>query len=351
MRARFITLGRWIACIAYVVLFAEVFLRLFSPVVVFPRYVTAAPYGVRVNEPNRTYWHSSPDVSLQIRTNSKGVRSDYEFSYLPATDVKRIVVLGDSFAMGYEATLEQMFTTQMQNALIAQGKKVEVINLSVSGHGNAEELIVLREEGLKYKPNLVLLCWHESDLSENIRSALYELTSDGLRTKNKSYLPGVAIQQRLSKIPGYEAISANSHLYSWIREALSTKVVKPLLLVWQQSQREDATPDDAAPAEEGNYANELTSALLKQISEETRSAGAAFLILDIPSQGGPDVLRSVLPKDVAESIDVVSPIPELTTQLGANVFHKKSHRHFTPAACKIVGETLAAEILKSNYLD
>lgn len=66
---------------AYAVIFAELFLRNFAPVAVFPRYVTAAPFGIRVNEPNRHYWHTSPDVSLEIRTNSRGVRSDEEISY------------------------------------------------------------------------------------------------------------------------------------------------------------------------------------------------------------------------------------------------------------------------------
>src|SRR5581483_4628017 len=81
---------------------AELFLRYLHPVPVIPRYVTAGEFGIRVNEPNKTYWHTSADFRIQIHTNSRGIRADREFSYDKPQGTKRIVVLGDSYAMGYE---------------------------------------------------------------------------------------------------------------------------------------------------------------------------------------------------------------------------------------------------------
>ena len=82
-----------------------------------------------------------------METNSKGVRSDREIPYEKPAGVKRIVVLGDSYGMGYEVTLEDSFLGVMERRLQESGIEAEVVNLSVSGHGTAEELITLKEEG------------------------------------------------------------------------------------------------------------------------------------------------------------------------------------------------------------
>ena len=337
-------------CCLYSLVFAELFLRILAPVPVFPRYVTAAPYGVRVNEPNSRYWHTSADVSVQFRTNSKGMRSDEEIPYEPPAGKKRVLVLGDSFAMGYESTLEGMFTSQMADALKSNGFDVQIVNLAVSGHSNAEELIVFREEGKKYHPDVVLLCWHPSDLTENVRSALFELKEEQLVRKNSSYLPGIEVQRRLFQIPGFEWISSRSQIYSWARENLALKVFKPLLLFVQVlrhrsngNEKATITPGEADPAED--YSKKLVVSLLRQINQEVAEAGSQFLILDIPGVSGGDQLQSQFPQELLTEMHVVNPIPELNAHQGLEIYHKRSHRHFTPAACKIVGEQLAKEIV------
>src|SRR5262249_46028448 len=159
----------------YTVIAAELYLRHVAPVPILPRYVIASSYGIRVNQPNNVYYQITPECYVRMETNSKGIRSSREIPYEKPAAVKGIVALGDSFGRGYEVEQEQMFLTQMEQALNKAGVRCEVVNLSVSGHGNAEELIALREEGLKYDPDLVLICWGSTDLDDNTRSALYRL--------------------------------------------------------------------------------------------------------------------------------------------------------------------------------
>lgn len=331
----------YVLAVVYAIVFAECFIRIFAPVAIFPRYVTAAPFGIRVNEPSRRYWHMSPDVCIEIRTNSKGIRADREIPYEKPPGVKRIVVLGDSFAMGYEVDLKDMFTTRMEEELRTKGINAEVVNLAVSGHGNAEELIMLQEEGLKYQPDLVLVCWHSTDYDDNVRSGLYRLNARKLERAATSYVPGVEIQKKLYRIPVYEWVSNHSQFYSWARETLSGRVIKPLMVVLRQQKSEDASTEESASASSTtSYVTNLTVALLHQIEDVTHQHGAEFLILDVPNSG----TVSAFPRDEHTGtfgLPVTSPIPAFAGYTHEQLFHQRSHRHFTPFACSIVGHVLA----------
>jgi len=176
---------RIIFAVVYILIAAELFLRVFNPVPMLPRYIEAKYYGIRGNIGNKTYWHFTPDISVQIRTNSAGIRADREIPYQKPNGTKRVLLLGDSFGMGYEVNLEDTFPEKMNEIINKSGIKCEVVNLSSSGHGNAEELIVLQNEGVKYDPDLVLLSWHYGDLLENVRSNLYKLESGRLKRNSE----------------------------------------------------------------------------------------------------------------------------------------------------------------------
>jgi hypothetical protein len=167
------------------------FLRLLAPQPLMPRNVTASNFGIRVNMPNDSYWQTTPEVHVQLRINSQGIRADEEIPLEKPAGTKRIVVLGDSYGMGYEVDLKDTFTTQMANRLNAAGQKVQIINLSVSGYGNAEELLMLENRGFAFHPDLVLLAWHQSDFDDNVRSELFVLSDGKLVRDHAEYLPGV----------------------------------------------------------------------------------------------------------------------------------------------------------------
>ena len=67
---------------------------------------------------------------------------------------------------GYQIPLEHLFATHLENALSEH--PVEIINLSVGGYGTLQEYLYLREEGLKYQPDLILLAFPPgNDLWDN----------------------------------------------------------------------------------------------------------------------------------------------------------------------------------------
>lgn len=218
LQSRMVWIVRVLFCCLWTLFLAEWFVRLLAPMPMLPRYIQAAPYGIRMNMPDMKYNHVTPDYKIQIRTNSKGIRADDEIPYKKKVGTKRIVLLGDSFGMGYGVDLEDTFLLQMCKHLESVGYHVEGVNLAVSGHGNAEELIMLREEGVKFQPDLVLLAWHQTDYTDNVRSNLFVLQDDELVVRSKEYLPGVKMRETLFRIPVYAWIASHSQLYALLRE-------------------------------------------------------------------------------------------------------------------------------------
>lgn len=88
---------------------------------------------------------------IEYRINSKGLR-DGEINYEKPAGTFRIVVIGDSNTFGYGVPIEKHFTSLLEGYF----KDVEVINMGVNAYGVDQELIFLRLEGFRYKPDLVL---------------------------------------------------------------------------------------------------------------------------------------------------------------------------------------------------
>ncbi len=342
-----------LVAVAWTLVAAELFLRAFAPVPMLPRFVEPTYYGVRGNSPDMQFLHRTRDYEIQIRINKQGMRADREFTYEKPPGVTRIVVLGDSFGLGYEVDLQNTFLSRMEQRLTAAGRKVEVINLSVSGHGTAEELLVLQNEGLRYFPDLVLLVWHETDYQNNAESRLFRLDERGrLVREAQSYLPAEAIRAFLARIPGYQWLSTHSQAFTFLREKGASwyKIVTRFL---SGSQRYPALDEiNVAQVEYPPVVPEgekrLALALLQRIKEESTTNGAALLILDVPVRISRSEFYSSFPRGDEGAplyFNVVNPIPVFEQHEGELLYWEQSHGHFTPLACRLVGEELATAIL------
>jgi len=338
--------------VAYVLIGAEFFLRILAPVPMLPRYICAAEYGIRANEGNRTYWHKTPEYKVHIRTNSKGIRADREIPYDKPEDTKRIIVLGDSFGMGYGVNLEDAFTSQMGKNLLSARITCEVVNLSCSGHGNAEELIALRNEGLKYDPDLVLLAFHSTDSGDNIRSNLFTLEQDKIVRKADTYLPAVKVRELLFSFAVYRWLAGNCHLYNFLRDRTAI-IVKLEILPAIRSLSDRNITKSVIVTNTGTvpYSDRFTLALLKEIQRESLENGARLLILSIPIRRSRAEFVSPFPAcEASEQFNVFDPIELFKKQDGNMLYWERSHGHFTPLGCRLVGKGLAETILEFSLL-
>ncbi|MCA9298519.1 MAG: SGNH/GDSL hydrolase family protein, partial [Phycisphaerales bacterium] len=246
---------------------SEMWMRILDPVPILPRYIEASDFGIRVNMPGETYVHRSAEYRVEIRTNSKGVRADVEYAIPKPDGVFRVIVLGDSFGMGYGSNIEESSLRVLETTLAdALGRPVEVINLSVSGHGNAEELLMLRHEGLAYEPDAVVVMYTTTDPDDNVRSGLFRLDESGaLVAARTEYLPAVRTREMLYAIPMYRWVAGNSHLYNQVRE-VAARHAKTVLGALASRRSGPAPTSTDGPTR----AERLTVALLKEIERVAR---------------------------------------------------------------------------------
>ncbi|MBX9696168.1 MAG: SGNH/GDSL hydrolase family protein [Cyanobacteria bacterium] len=102
------------------------------------------------------------------RTNSDGFR-DSEWTLAKPPGTKRIAILGDSMAEGYQVSLDETFGKLLERKLNQNGKeKFEVMNFGMSGFSTVQELYCFKEKALKYKPDICILAYHVGDNEKNI---------------------------------------------------------------------------------------------------------------------------------------------------------------------------------------
>lgn len=147
-------------------LLAEGILRVFS----LAAPATGTGYFWNTNHPI-TGWALAPNAGgrwfnplyeydVDVRVNSRGVRSPEAIGYEKPAGVYRILVLGDSYVEALQVPLAESFPQQLGQMLRDAGLQTEVINAGVSGWGTDQQLLWLREEGVRYQPDLVLLAFY-----------------------------------------------------------------------------------------------------------------------------------------------------------------------------------------------
>jgi hypothetical protein len=99
-----------------------------------------------------------------LNTNSKGIRGKIDFPYTKDQERLRILIIGDSFTFGDEVSDAETYSYYLQQML----PHTEVINMGVHGYGHDQMLILLRQEGVKYEPDIVILGFLPLDMPRNV---------------------------------------------------------------------------------------------------------------------------------------------------------------------------------------
>ncbi len=138
-------------------------------------------------------WTLKPDIKELpvfgkkiLNSNSKGLRGKAEYQYERSAGKQRMVVLGDSFTFGEEVSDDETYSHYLQASLPG----TEILNFGVQGYGHDQMLLYLKEEGVKYHPDIVVLGFAYLDIYRNIESFFayakprFELSSESLQLTN-----------------------------------------------------------------------------------------------------------------------------------------------------------------------
>lgn len=94
---------------------------------------------------------------VRWRNNSQGFRSDEEYTVPKPSGTLRILSLGDSFAAGYRVGQEETYSYVLQQLLRGDGRFGRVEVLIAVLEEPTMQLEYLRDLGLSYQPDIVLL--------------------------------------------------------------------------------------------------------------------------------------------------------------------------------------------------
>ncbi len=138
-------------------------------------------------------WRLAPGAKekwggVDVCINNKGLYGP-EISYLRSTNAVRIMYLGDSVTFGYKLSkYSDSFPYKIEKIL--EDKKrgnIETVNAGVGGYSPWQEYIFLEDEGLKYKPDLVVLGFVLNDVVEKLELQRFGGNSLGYQL-NKTYI-------------------------------------------------------------------------------------------------------------------------------------------------------------------
>lgn len=95
-------------------------------------------------------------MGVDFATNSQGLR-DYEYRYERTPGTLRIVMLGDSFTVGWGVAAADTSSKRLERLFAQDGTKAEVINTGVGNWNTVQEVEYFLTEGFKYRPDVVVL--------------------------------------------------------------------------------------------------------------------------------------------------------------------------------------------------
>jgi len=220
-----------------------------------------------------------------------------EYNYKKPEKIKRILLLGDSFFWGFGVNDNDVISELLQQKL---GDKTEVINGSVTGYGTDQELLWLTKEGLRYKPDLVILGFFPTnDLDEISNSVMYGypkpyfLLNDGKLLLKNVPVPDTRETRRkafdmpqslFGKLKSF--LRHNVHSYQFIVGRLNS--IKPLrrffLEVGLADEFTTVLPGITPHTLDPEKVQDLSNALILQIEKLSHAAGAEFLLAFIPQR-------------------------------------------------------------------
>lgn len=163
---------------------------------------------------------------IEYRISSLGLR-DCERAYLEQTGKKRLLALGNSFAMGAGEAFAETFLVLLEAELRRADEGLEVVKAGVGGYGTRHELLYYQEFGRRCHPAAILVLFSIATDFRNNLAALRGQVRDGRLVpayrhhRAKKFLEGHSSLYLLlmESLRGCEAIATRLNRLGLIRTA------------------------------------------------------------------------------------------------------------------------------------
>lgn len=216
-----------------------------------------------IGRPNHEGTLDNGYFKVHVAINSQGLRGR-EATFEKSAAMRRVLVVGDSFAWGFGVEHAEIFATRLEAALSA----TEVINGGMSGYSTDQALLWLRNEGMRYAPDVVVYVLSGNDDIMNYMQVAYWTyykPSFRLDREGNLQLRGVPVPHIKMADRVRHALRSRSAIAMAIEVALLGGEASFVYLA-------DSLPNPSNP-------HLLTVALVGAMHKEAQEVGASFLVV------------------------------------------------------------------------
>lgn len=261
-------------------------------------------------EPNKEDTLITSDYSVNYKINAKGLR-DEEYDYEKKSGIFRVIALGESHTFGEGIAFGRRYSEIIEQGL----NDTEVVNMGVWGFGIDQALLYFEKEGLKYKPDLVILfinkaglerCWvssrdgaykpyFELDVNqEKLSIARYREDKDKYR-QEQSVVEKIAEDSqaivRSSAEKDHKKLLKNSLLFRYleyrffkarVENKLKEEIKERDREFWSRVGKSDNANFNTNILQETQ--DKIIDLILGRYSDDCKNANSKFLIINIDTQ-------------------------------------------------------------------
>lgn len=200
-------------------------------------------YGF-VNKKNfdGTYHFLNSDFIMEVKINSLGLRGE-EYD-LTRSDIKKVLLLGDSFGFGHGINIEDHFATKLEEMLNQTGENFIAINAGVHGWGTLQEVSYAKDHMKLFTPDVVVITFCGNDPRDDLRFKLKMVDLE----KGVIQFPGKAFLRRHSHLYRLVFLKYHEMVHNWIinkKTEGSNKIIRNNLMekqgvgIYKRLERDD----------------------------------------------------------------------------------------------------------------
>lgn len=236
-------------------------------------------------------WRPNPNFQADgVFINALGQRGEKVIPYERTPDRLRILFIGDSYTYGAQVRDDETFSALLGSHYLPEA---ETINLGVSGYGTDQQILFYETEGIKYKPDIVVLGFFVHDISRNDGAFRYYAK------------PAFDLKDGELALADTRIISPTDLLELY---QTGQRKIRPQGFCISEALMKSIDQSSRSKVLESSHAWQVTSRLLERFRKRVLAEGAHPLLLIIPhseflrEKGSRSELISKLAKDRAEEI-------------------------------------------------